>query len=410
MAQKIEAVVIGAGQAGLSVSRALQNASVDHVVLERGQVGDTWRNQRWDSFRANTPNWANGLLDADYDGDDPGGFETGQDLVDRLVRYASNFSLPVRENTSVASITRNGDGFGVETTDGRWDAANVVVASGIQNVPATPLIAAELDSAVAQLHAADYRSPDALPNGGVLIVGSAQTGAQIAEELAESNREVWLCTSKVGRTPRRYRGRDIMEWMVATGMDKHTVADLPDPAMQFARQGLISGTKGGHSLSLQHLGRLGVRLLGRLDGIDGTRLAIAQTLADNIAFADGGLAHIRQMLDGFIQAAEIDAPPAEEDPADAPFPAVADMAAITELDLQQQGIRTVIWATGFRGEFGFLDFDPSIDDRGTPEHNQGASAIEGLYYAGFPWLRTRTSGLINGAAADAQHIASIIAA
>ncbi len=407
MTTNVDTVVIGAGHAGLSASRALQKEGVDHVVLERGRVGDTWRTQRWDSFRLNTPAAVTVLIDGPELSEQ---FASSRDLVDYMEHYVRKFELPVREQTPVERVERTADGFVVHTPNDTYQARHVVVCSGVQNVPVTPEISEEVPDGIAQIHCADYRSPEELPDGAVLVVGAAQSGAQIAEELAECGRRVFLCTSKVGRAPRRYRGRDLLQWVASSPMFDQRTADLPDPAMRFARQARISGTKGGHTLSLHQLARDGVTLLGRLHGVQGTTAQIGPELLAHMEFADNSANQIRGMLDNLIGMMGIDAEPAVDDPAEAQFEGLAEMAQIRELDLEAEGISTVIWATGFRGEMSFMDEDLQFDEHGEPAHDEGVSVVDGVFFVGFPWLRTRASGLIAGAAADATFVAGRIAA
>lgn len=408
--QQVNTIVIGAGHSGLNVSRALQRLDVEHVVLEKAQIAQTWRDQRWDSFRLNTPDSTNQFVDQKFD-DKPSGFPTHRDLIERLETYAAENELPVRTGTEVFEV-RSGEEtrFEIESADGDvWNTRNVVICTGIQNVPRVPQFADELPSSIHQLHAADYDHPDELPEGAVLIVGGGQTGLQLAEELVGGGRDTYLCTSKVGRAPRRYRGRDVVDWIEESSFGEMTVDDLPDPAMQYARQPHISGTDGGHTLSLQSLARQGVTSLGRLEDVDGARLTIGNDLLENVAFADEVSRQVKAVVDQYIDKAGIDAPEPRPDPAEAPFEGIEAMAAIHGLDLEERGVSTVIWATGFDGDLSYIDFDLQVDEHGFPAHEQGASPVRGLYFVGLPWLRTRQSGILPGAERDARHIAKRIA-
>lgn len=404
---RVDTVVIGGGQAGLNTSRALQMADVDHVVLERGRIGESWSGQRWDSFRLNTPTWASGLLGFEVDDGDPDGFMTAGRLCEHMRAFVGHFGLPVREHTTVHEVHRRDGGFEVRTSAGTWTANNLVVCSGSQNVPRTPALADRI-SGVTQLHAAEYRNPDQLPSGGVLIVGGAQTGAQLAEELAAAGRDTYLCTSKVGSVPRRYRGRDIAAWMDEIGIVRTPVTALDDPAAKYQTQPLMTGVDGGHSISIDSLAASGVTVLGRLTGADGTRLSIGDDLAVNAATGRAALAQVCSNIDAYVERAGVDAPPAEDDPATDPFADLGSMAAIRELDLADRGIATVVWATGFTGDFSYLRFDVEYDDHGVPVQTDGASSIAGLYFCGFPWLRIQSSGLIYGSGADAKVVADHI--
>lgn len=402
----IDTVVIGAGHAGLSASRALQLEGVEHVVLERGRVGETWRNQRWESFRLNTPGFINKLVDGPEFGD---GFGSTTDLLSYFERYIEKFGLPVVEQTNVERVEPVDGDYLVQTDADTFRARHIVVCSGVQNVPVTPAMSESLSADIAQLHSADYRSADDLAGGAVLVVGAGQSGAQIAEDLAEAGRDVHLCTSKVGRAPRRYRGRDLLEWVFNSPAAKMRAEDLPDPAMRYAKQARISGTNGGHTLCLHQLARDGVTLLGRLESVDGTHAKIGGDLIENVEFADGASRHIRGMLDQMIAMSGVDAPAAEPDPTEEPFDMIA-MGEIRELDLEEAGITTVIWATGFCGELDYFELDLRIDEHGEPAHDDGVSPVDGIYFLGLPWLRNRASGLIAGATDDARHVATQIAA
>ncbi len=406
--KRLDAIVIGAGQAGLAVSRCLQKRDLSHVVLERGHVGHSWRTQRWDSFHLNTPNAINRLPDDDYTGSEPWGFEPAGALVDYFEGYVREHGLPIEEGVEVTAVRAADGGFEVEAGGRVRACRNVVLCSGDQNDPCTPELAAQLPDDIVQVHTADYRRPDQLPEGAVLVVGTAQSGVQIAEDLLEAGRAVYLSTSCVGRAPRRYRGKDLVEWLTMTGLAEQRPADLEDPNEVYARQGQISGTRGGHSVSLHQLARDGATLLGRLAGVRGRVLEIGDDLAANAAKGDEASAKMRGGLDMFIEKAGVDAPPAEPDPVEVPFDGLAEMAAIREVDLDAANIRSVVWATGFGPKFDFLDAS-LLDERGRPRNDGGVCDVPGLYCVGLVWLRRRISGLIAGVAADAEHVAAHIA-
>lgn len=411
MTSRVDTVVIGAGQAGLNVSRALQMADIDHVVLERGRIGETWATQRWDSFRLNTPNWANGLLGWDYDGSDPDGFMSAAELRDRMEAFAERFELPVQENAAVSHVRQHDDEFEVEASDGdvRY-CRNVVVCSGAQNVPRIPAIADRIRG-VAHLHAAEYRRPDQLADGGVLVVGGAQTGAQLAEELAAAGRDTYLSTSDVGSVPRRYRGRDIAGWMLEIGVVHTPVESLDDPSMKYATQPLMTGAGGGHTVTLHSLARRGITLLGRLRDAHGTTLRFDDDLGENAAKSLASITETCSNIDRFITGAGIEPPPPEIEDALQLAPDVDEMCRVLELDLRERGIGTVLWSTGFRGDFAYLDVGLVTDDHGVPTHHGGASdVVEGLWFCGFPWLRIQSSGLIYGSGIDAKIVVDQIVA
>ena len=404
----MDTVVIGAGQAGLATSRWLAKKGIAHVVLERGRIGQSWRSQRWDSFHLNTPNAINRLPDDPYQGPDPDGFCAAGELLAYFEQYAAVRELPVVEGARVTAVRRFEDGFEVVASDETRSCRNLVLCSGDQNTPVVPSVAEALPEDLLQLHCADYRRPEQLPAGATLVVGSAQSGVQIAEDLLEAGRQVYLCTSKVGRIPRRYRGKDITTWLRLAGLAEQRPEDLEDPSELHARQGQVSGTHGGHTVSLPQLARDGVKLLGRLEAVKGRTLLLGDDLEANAAKGDELSAKLRGGIDMFIEKAGLEAPQAEADPAEEPFAGLADMAAVRELDLREAGIRSVIWATGFGPDFSYLE--PSLlDERGRPRHQGGVCAVPGLYCVGLTWLRRRISGLVAGVDADAAFVATKIA-
>lgn len=410
-----EAVVIGGGQAGLGASYHLARHGIDHVVLERGRVAQSWRSQRWDSFVLNTPNWMN-LLSGEADAIEPrDAFLTGDVYAARLQRYADDHSLPIRTDihvTAVAGPSRGG-GFVVSADDAsgpaEFETNSVIVATGIQRVPKTPAFARSLPDGVRQLHAADYRRPGDLPTGAVLVVGSAQTGVQIVEDLLESGRTVYLCTSAVGRLRRRYRGRDSFEWLVEHGFFDVPLDRLPDPSVRFARQPTTSGVgRLGHTVSLQSLGERGVILLGRPTAIEGDRMLLDDTVGANIELGDRKSAETKAAVDDGIRTAGLEPPALEPDPADEPHPDPLSVCSPAALDLDEAGVGTVVWATGFGGDFGYLRV-PALDEGGAPIHQRGVSNVPGIYFLGFPWLSTRKSGIILGVDEDAAFVAGRVA-
>jgi putative flavoprotein involved in K+ transport len=395
----LDVIVVGAGQAGLAVSRCLQRARLSHAVLEKESVGASWRHL-WDGFHLNTPNQVNLLPDAKVPGDEDG-FLSRDQWVDAMVAYSREHQLPIHTGVEVKSIRKTCTGYEVTTQDGMLQTSNVVLCTGDRNIPQTPKVAAQLSKDIQQLHSAEYRCAAQLPKGAVLVVGSGQTGGQIVEDLRESGRTVWLCTSKVGSAPRRYRGRDLFTWMHAAGLPEQRTTDIP-PEDRGGRQPLISGAHGGHSVTLHSLGRAGARLLGRLQSIEGGRLKIADNLMANVAQGEVVAGKLRNLVDAFVEKAGLDAPPAQPDPADTPCERLEAMAAIREVELDKEQIRSVIWATGFGPSFSYLPKD-FLNEQGLPQHEGGVIA-PGLYCVGLVWLRRRCSGLIAGVAADAEFV------
>jgi putative flavoprotein involved in K+ transport len=390
----LDSVIIGAGPAGLATSAALTERGIDHLVLERGRAGQTWRTQRWDSLRLNNPGWMNRMLGAQP----PGTYLTAAEVVARLARLAS--TSPVQEDTTVTSVRPYRDRWVVETGAEQIIARTVVVATGNENRSRTPDRARRLPPRVFACHAGEYRSPGRLPDGAVLIVGSAQSGYQIAEELLGAGRRVIVATSRVGRAPARHRGRDIAEWLVESGFFDQRTADLADPSVIRRAQPLLA--PGGRSASLQALARRGALLVGGLERIDGDRLTFDDSGPANIAAADAFAAGIRAMIDEYITRDGSPLPPIE--PADRPqrvtWPA--------SINLQAEDVGSVIWCTGYTGDFSWLD--PALtDETGQPRRVEAAAPTPGLWYVGLRWLIRRVSGNFIGFPTDAAVVANAIA-
>ena len=404
----LDAIVIGGGHSGLATSYHLHQGGLRHVVLERGRVGESWHSQRWDTFRLNTPAAWSVLPGMAYPGDDPDAFLHRDEFAGLLAGYVERFGLPVVAQTEVMDVSRSDGRFLVATGNSAYASRWLVVASGGQNRPRIPAFAKAVSARLTQLHTADYRNPDQLPSGAILVVGSAQSGCQIAEDLVEAGRRVYLSTSRVGRIPRCYRGRDSFNWLAESGFLDHTIADLRDPAERYAAQPQTSGTHGGHTVSLPQLHRDGVTLLGSLVAADGERTQIAPNLADHTRFGDEMSARIRMMLDRYIEQAGIDAPPAAPDPAEAAGPDLP-VPGPAALDLKAEGISSIIWCTGFGAGFSWLRVPQQFDERDEPVLREGISTtVEGLCFVGLPWQRTRKSGLICGVGEDAAHVVDAI--
>lgn len=411
----LDTVIVGAGQAGLGVSYFLQQNGHKHILFERGRIGESWRSQRWDSFRLNTPNVRNTLPGLPYDGADADGFSRTDTLVDYFQGYVDRFQLPVRTGVTVISVERADDpeSFIVRTRtdDGNEESVasrSVVIASGIQRVPRIPALHAKLPGHITQHHTADYRDPQGLPPGAVLVVGSGQSGCQITEDLLAAGRTVYLCTSKVGRAPRRYRGRDLIEWWVDMKFWDVTYASLQDKSISRAAQPQISGIgRFGHTVSLQHLASRGVVILGRLLEIDSGTLIFGDEAAAHVHFADEFSGRVKNDIDAYLARLNITPPPLEDDPADIPDPEARCVSPLRQLSLQESNIGTVIWATGFTGDFSWIHL-PVLDDQNKPIHERGISRERGLYFIGFPWLNSRKSGIIYGIEEDAHFIANAI--
>jgi putative flavoprotein involved in K+ transport len=390
--------VVGAGPAGLAASSRLAGCGCSHVVLERERVAWSWRSQRWDTFRLNTPRWANRVPGGDYLDGEPGSFASAPSLVTALERFAEG--LPVVEGAEVQSARPTGRGWRLDTSYGTLSAGAVVVASGFQNVPRRPAYADALPAEIRQLHVADYRRPDDLDDG-VLVVGGGQSGVQITEDLLAAGKRVYLSTSRVGRLPRRYRGRDAMEWMRESGQ-LDLPADQADPATVGATPPQVSGVGGGRTVSYQQLASRGATLLGHAVGCDGHRFELAPDLGENIRFADEASALFRAAWERRAQVSSRTlGAGAQPEPADEPAPSLHDVRGPESLDLAAAGVSTVIWATGFGPSIDWLPRG-ALDARRRPQ-------LPGLHVIGAPWLTHRSSANLYGMASDADRLAASLA-
>jgi putative flavoprotein involved in K+ transport len=402
-----DTAIIGAGQAGLVMSHYLAQAGRDHLVIERRQtLGGGWQD-RWDEFTLVSPNWSASFPGQPYDGSEPDAFMPRDEIADRVRRYAETIKAPVVAGTEVTRLTANSDdGFLLETTAGPLKAREVVVAIGAFHRPFIPDVASALPSRLAQVHSHAYRRETALPAGGVLVVGSGQSGVQIAEELAEAGRDVYLSVGTAGRVPRRYRGRDIFRWLAALvtrgpeiGIMLPTVDNLPSPRARFAGNPALSGHHGGHSTDLRAMAESGMTLLGRIEGVAGEGLRLAPGLnatLDQIAtmFPE----RFQRLIDRFIELAGDDAPADDNVWSGFRPPELAD------LDLARAGISTVVWTTGYRPNYDWIDF-PILDDMGLPKTQRGVSEVPGLYFLGLLWQHDQASATLFGPTVDGRHVA-----
>jgi putative flavoprotein involved in K+ transport len=405
MPKYVETIVIGGGQAGLAASYYLTKAGRPHIVFERSAwAAHAWRDQRWDSFTLVTPNWTVRMPGAEYDGADPNGFLTRDQVVDYFERYVARFRLPVKYGVEVRSVSRDSAGaYSLDTSGGAYESDNIIVATGFYQRPKIPAYASKLPPHIHQMHSGEYRNPAALAAGAVLVVGAGQSGAQITEELYLSGRQVFLSVGNTQRTPRRYRGQDIHQWSQLLGMFDRTVEQLRSPRDKFASNPTVSGRAGGRSLNLHQFARDGVILLGRVLDVQDGVLILASDLNDHLAEADQFEARATQEIDQYIADRRIDAPvgrlPNLRDGFDAP--------PIRRVNVAAHGITSVIWASGYSSDFSMIHL-PVMDADGYPIQRRGITQYPGLFFLGMPWLNSRKSGLLFGVAEDAAYVVSHI--
>jgi putative flavoprotein involved in K+ transport len=403
MNERFDTVVIGGGQAGLAVGYYLTQQNREYIIIEKCRVGEAWRSAKWDSFSLVSPNWTVRLPGFAYEGNDPDGFLTRNEVVRYLEDYVRLFNPPVRTGVEVTCIQGDEGGFAIETNAGKFQAANVVVATGAFQKPKIPAFSSKIAPHILQIHSSQYRNPQALPPGAVLVVGSGQSGCQIAEELYKQGRKVYLSTGKAVRMPRRYRGKDIFWWGDQTGIFDRTVDKLPSPEERFSANPQLTGRDGGRTLNLHQFALDGVTLLGRLKDADGSKVFIAGDLMDNLAAADKAIAEFKKNIDNFVQQTGMQVPEEHEPELRAGY----ESGIITELDLDTAGITSVIWSAGYSFDFSWIKF-PIFDDFGHPVQERGVTAQPGLYFIGLQWLHKLKSSLFLGLAEDAAHIAAQI--
>lgn len=406
MSQRMNTVIVGGGQAGLAISYYLKQEGRKHVVLDRAPaVANAWRNERWDSFTLVTPNFQVRMPGAEYDGNDPYGFMSRADVVKYFDDYVARFALPVHCGVEVFAVRKMGNRYLVRTSEGDYEADNVVIATGLYQSPKIPHFSSHIPSNILQIHSSQYRNPGALPDGAVLVIGTGQSGAQIAQELYQSGRQVYLSIGSAGRVPRRYRGKDINDWFTRIGMFDTRVEELKSPQAKFHPHPQISGKNGGQSLNLHQFARDGVTLLGHVrDARDG-RLVIAPDLRETLSKVDQSEIDALKKVDEYIVRTGLASPPET-------VPQLHDgyqQKVITELNLEAAGISTIIWAIGYSFDFSLVKL-PVVDSDGYPRQKRGVTAYEGLYFLGMPWLHTRRSGILFGVGDDAAYLAAHIAA
>jgi putative flavoprotein involved in K+ transport len=403
--RRTHTIIIGAGQAGLATSRSLTDRGIEHVILERGQVAQRWID-RWESLRLLSPNWMTRLPGWRYRGSNPDGFMTRREVVGFLHAYARSFEAPVEEETEVLRVEPCAEGWKVVTDRERWIARNVVIATGHCQITNLPEVSSSVPTNILQVATSNYRSPDQFPEGGVLVVGASASGVQLARELVRSGRDVVLSAGEHTRMPRRYRGRDIFYWLDRGGSLARPLSDVSDPVRARQEPSLqLTGNEEGENIGLAELHRKGVALAGHLRAFEHGRAKFADDLPLSVARADRQLAALLSRVDRHIEAHGLDQalPPAE------PLPRVPVEEALRELDLEAAGIRSILWATGYRRSYPWLSA-PVLDSQGEIRQVRGRTAAAGLYVIGLQFMVRRNSSFIDGVGRDAEEIAEQIAA
>ncbi|WP_437921231.1 NAD(P)-binding domain-containing protein [Sphingobacterium sp. LRF_L2] len=406
-------IIIGAGQAGLASSYYAKHAALSHIILEKHEIGSSWSRQRWDSFKMNTPNWMTTLPGLPLLDGENMFFMSTNEFLDYLENYVKKFDLPVRTGVKVLSVEKENNYFVVETRNGSTEtklySRTVVLASGCMNKIQYPKIAEIFPNTLYQVHAGEYKNPNQLPKGAVLVVGAGQSGCQIAEELALSGRKVYLCSSKVPRAPRRYKGRDIMDWMNRMGAMDCSVDQQKESSTRQMTQPQTSGQgELGHTVSYQSLHIIGVEILGSLKDIKENIVFFEDNNKENIAFADQSSKALKKGIDTYLLRqghTESDEEFIDKaDLSDDSFSAASNRKAI---DMVSSSIKSVVWATGFGADFSYLP-TALLNEKGVPLQEKGKLALEGIYCLGLPWLTKKKSGLVFGVQEDAQRIIEFV--
>ncbi len=399
-------VVVGGGQAGLSVSYYLKKENIDHVILERRKKFHSWRVNRWDTFCLVTPNWQCRLPDFPYAGNDPDGFMVKDEIADYLDAFAQTFNPPIFEDCEVTRITKRPEGgYLVDTSMGNYSTDQVVIATGGYDNPIVPPYAADLDPSIMQMHSVDYRRPSQMPEGATLVVGTGQSGVQLMEDLHLAGRDVHLAVGPAPRSPRMYRGRDATDWMYDLGHYDITIDKHPNPEHAVSKTNhYMTGRDGGHEIDLRKFARDGVSLYGSVSGMDDKSIQFLPDLEKNLDDADESYLGICTAIDCYIEKNNIDAPVELE------FEKVwRPEQEITHIDCEALGITSILWAIGFRPNYGWIDVDV-FDDLGRPVYKRGVCEEDGFYFIGLGWLNTWGSGRFLGIDEDSRYLVDVISA
>jgi putative flavoprotein involved in K+ transport len=402
--EKVETLIVGGGQAGLAMSEQLSNRGLPHLLVERHRIAERWRSERWDGLHANGPAWHDRLQGLTIAGVDPDGFATRDQMVDYFAAYAERIDAPVRCGVAVTALHQQADGLGfrAETSKGVIEADSVVAATGPFQRPVIPAVVPP-ETGIVQMHSSGYRNPGQLPEGAVLVVGAGSSGAQIADELSRAGRRVYLSVGRHGRPSRRYRGRDITWWYGVQGIWEAPASNPPEKHVTIA----ISGAYGGHTIDFRRLAARGVVLLGRTEAFRDGVMGFSPDLASNLARGDASYLSLLDAADAYAVGQRLDLP---KDPAARtiePDPQCVTVP-VRQLHLNAAGITSIVWATGYALDFGWLKV-AAFDERGAPVHRRGVTDVPGLYFLGLSWLSRRASSFIFGVEQDAAHLADHIA-
>ncbi len=401
--EHIDTLIVGAGQAGIAMSEHLRRLGVPHLVLERARVAERWRSERWDSLVCNGPAWHDRFPGMEFESTDPDGFAGKEEVADYLQAYAKKFEAPIRTGVDVTRVQRNvgRPGFTVDTSQGRIEARNVVAATGPFQKPVIPAVA-PIDPGILQMHSAQYRKPAQLPPGAVLVVGAGSSGVQIAAELQRAGKQVYLSVGAHGRPPRAYRNRDFCGWLGVLG---EWDAQAMKPGLEHVTIA-VSGAQGGHTVDFRALAHAGVTLVGMTASFEGGVVRFAPDLAENIARGDENYLSLLDAADAYVARNGLDLPLEPQARVLPPDPKCLTHP-LQSLNLADAGVTTILWATGYALDYGWLAVD-AFDAQGKPQHQRGVSSEPGVYFVGLPWLSRRGSAFIWGVWHDAKHVADHI--
>ena len=401
--EKIDTLIVGGGQAGIAMSEHLSNCKIPHLVLERNRIAERWRSERWDSLVANGPAWHDRFPNMEFADFDPNGYPSKEQVVDYFVAYAEMIKAPIRCGVEVKEVRRNNGrpGFRVETSDGIFDANNVVAATGPFQRPLIPKFEFEKNK-ITQIHSSQYQNPGQLPDGGVLVVGAGSSGAQIADELLRSGKSVYLSVGPHDLPPRSYRGRDFVWWLGVLGKWEAVTKDPGTEHITIA----VSGAHGGHTVDFRGLAERGISLLGRAQSFNNNVMYFAPDLTKNIAGGNAYTLSLLDQADDYVIRNGLNFPLEPEAREVLPDPECVTNP-ILEIDLEEAGINSIVWATGFDVDFGWLKVD-ALDENGRPKHERGISTESGIYFLGLPWQSRRGSSFIWGVWQDAKFLADQI--